>query len=72
MNGTLYFKEYKNNQWVWAPDVKSVPADKVVYKLNGKTNMTFDQLFPSYDWSINNGYNNLGSWVETAAKVAGR
>jgi hypothetical protein len=72
MNGTLYFKECENNQWVWASDVKSMPADKVVYKLNGKTNMTFDQLFPSYDWSINDGYNNLGRWVETAAKMAGR
>ena len=68
----VYFKEYKNNQWVWSSDVKSMPADNVVYKLNGKTNMTFNQLFHSYDWSINNGYNNLGIWVETAAKLAGR
>jgi hypothetical protein len=71
-NGTLYFKEYKNNQWALAADVKSMPADKVVYKLNGETNMHFNQLFPSYDWFTNNGYNNLGDWVETAATMAGR
>jgi hypothetical protein len=49
-----------------------MPADKVVHNLKGETNMHFEHLFPSYDWSNNNGYNNLGSWVEAAAKMAGR
>ncbi len=71
-NGMLYFKEYKNNQWVWASDVTSMPASKVVYNLSGYSNMFFNQLFPSYDWLINDGYKNLGNWVETAAKMAGR
>jgi MTH538 TIR-like domain (DUF1863) len=71
-NGTLYFKEYKNNQWVWASDVTSMPASKVVYKLSGYSNIFFNQLFPTYDWFTNDGYNNLGNWVETAAKMAGR
>lgn len=32
----------------------------------------FWQLYPTYDWVNNNGYNNLGDWVEKAAKKAGR
>src|SRR5205807_1276408 len=32
----------------------------------------FWELYPSYDWVTNNGYQNLGTWVEDAAKKAGR
>lgn len=32
----------------------------------------FGQLYPTYDWVNDDGYNNLGDWVEEAAKKAGR
>jgi hypothetical protein len=32
----------------------------------------FSELYPTYDWKINDGYNNIGSWIEAAAKKAGR
>jgi hypothetical protein len=32
----------------------------------------FWSLYPTYDWVINDGYNNLGKWVEEAAKKVGR
>jgi hypothetical protein len=32
----------------------------------------FWSLYPTHDWVQNNGYNNLGSWIEEAAKKAGR
>jgi hypothetical protein len=32
----------------------------------------FWELYPSYDWVLNDGYSNLGSWIEAAAKKAGR
>jgi hypothetical protein len=32
----------------------------------------FGQLYPAYDWVNDDGYNNLGKWVEKAAKKAGR
>lgn len=32
----------------------------------------FWQLYPTYDWKDHDGYNNFGSWVEKAAKQAGR
>ena len=32
----------------------------------------FSSLYKTYDWVQHNGYNNLSSWVESAAKKAGR
>lgn len=32
----------------------------------------FSSEYPCYDWVDNDGYNNLGSWIEAAAKKAGR
>jgi hypothetical protein len=32
----------------------------------------FSDLFPVYDWVEDNGYDNIGDWVEAAAIVAGR
>ena len=38
---------------------------------NGK-DVYFSTDYPCYDWVDDNGYNNLGSWIEAAAKKAGR
>lgn len=38
---------------------------------NGKP-VYFSSDYPCYDWVDNNGYSNLGSWIETAAKKASR
>jgi len=38
---------------------------------NGKS-VFFWQLYPTYDWVDDDGYNNFGKWVEKAAKAAGR
>lgn len=32
----------------------------------------FSELYPTYDWVDNNGYENLGDWIEMAALIAGR
>lgn len=32
----------------------------------------FSELYETYDWVDNDGYNNLSSWIEKAAKSAGR
>lgn len=32
----------------------------------------FWQLYPTFDWKHDNGYENLGKWIEDAAKKAGR
>lgn len=32
----------------------------------------FWQLYPTYNWINNNGYDNLGKWIEAAAQKAGK
>lgn len=32
----------------------------------------FSELYPVYDWVDDNGYENMGEWVERAALIAGR
>lgn len=71
-NGTLYFKEHDGTKWVWARDITSMSLHDVAYDLRGRTNFTFDAVFPTYDWVSNQGYANLGVWVASAATAAGR
>lgn len=40
-------------------------------KQNGRS-VSFDQIYKTYDWVLNDGYKNFGSWVEAAATAAGR
>jgi len=42
-----------------------------VYQSGGRT-YHFSELYPVYDWVLDNGYTNIGSWVEQAAKQAHR
>ena len=32
----------------------------------------FSSDYPCYDWVDDDGYNNMGKWIEAAAKKAGR
>lgn len=33
---------------------------------------TFSQIYRTYDWVTNNGFDNISAWIEAAAKAAGR
>ena len=67
----LRFKEYMTTGWQFARDVGSMPLKDVAYNLAGRTNHTFSTLFPIYEWDTEDGYYNLGTWIETAAREAG-
>jgi hypothetical protein len=71
-NNQVRFKEIKTTGWQPASDVGSMPLNEVAYNLRGCTNHTFSTIFPIYAWDSDDGYNNLGRWIETAAKQAGR
>lgn len=71
-NQTVGFKEIKTTGWQPASDVTTMPLSDVAYDLGGRNNHTFSSIFPIYDWTINRGYDNLGSWIEAAATHAGR
>jgi hypothetical protein len=68
----LRFREYMQSGWQFARDVGSMPLSDVAYNLDDKTNHTFATLFAIYDWQANDGYNNLGTWIEAAARQGGR
>jgi hypothetical protein len=66
------FKEYMTNGWQPARDVPTMPLSDVAYSLGQRTNHTFSTLFPIYDWTANEGYKNVGGWIEAAARTAGK
>lgn len=37
----------------------------------GGRKVSFSSIYKTYDWVDNDGYNNLATWVEVAAKAAG-
>ena len=49
----------------------SNPFDYIYPESNGRR-VYFSELYPTYDWTFNAGYNNFGDWVEQAAEAAGR
>ena len=47
------------------------PFRKWQFTKDGKT-INFTDAYPTYDWVDNDGRANMGAWIETAAKKAGR
>lgn len=66
------FKEYMTNGWQSARDVGSMRLNEVTYDLDTLTNHTLSNLFPIYDWDTDDGFSNLGEWIEAAASQAVR
>lgn len=66
------WKEKNNGAWGRYDEVPSMALSDVAYELKGEHNNTFACRFPIYDWVSDNGYENLGAWVEDAAKHAGK
>lgn len=68
----IRFKEYMTSGWQPARDVGSMALSDVTYDLAGLNNHTFSALFPIHEWDTDDGFNNLGDWIEAAAIQAGR
>jgi len=47
------------------------PFDTWYITKNGQK-IYFSQIYPTYDWVNDDGYNNIGDWIEAAAKKAGK
>jgi Cft2 family RNA processing exonuclease len=47
------------------------PLDYWFVEKNGRK-VYFSEMYKTYDWVNDDGYNNLSSWIEAAAKAAGR
>lgn len=53
-------------------DTKGSNAFGPIFKSRYDDKQYFYERFETYDWVTDDGYNNLGKWVEAAAKKAGR
>jgi hypothetical protein len=42
------------------------------YTYMSKSVISMSQIFPTYDWVYDEGYNNFSKWIENAARDAGR
>jgi len=47
------------------------PLDYWEIERNGEK-VPFSRIYQTYDWISDNGYNNIATWIENAAKAAGR
>ncbi|MCH7534881.1 MAG: TIR domain-containing protein [Bacteroidetes bacterium] len=47
------------------------PLDNFSIDVNGHAS-PLSLVYPTYDWLLDNGYNNIGDWVEDVAQIAGR
>lgn len=73
-NGQIYFAEIKNGQWVKYEDYTlSIPASNLWFTAPTTTTVTRISNHTSrYDYSAENGRENISKWIEIAAVNAGR
>lgn len=71
-NGLLgiYIHNKENSQGQKGMKGKN-PFDNWSITRNGEK-IPLSKLYPTYDWVDDNGYKNMGDWIEMAAKKAGR
>jgi hypothetical protein len=77
VNGMIRFKELQYNavaqttSWVWSQDFpRGFSPSSIALDLEDRINTTLEPYAYVYDWNLNNGCYNLGTWVEAAAKRA--
>ena len=71
-NGMLGIYIHQCKDFSGKPDVKgSNQFGEIGKDADGKP-VYFSVSYPCYDWIADDGYNNLGKWIEAAAKKAGR
>jgi hypothetical protein len=69
------FCEMIGGNWQLNPDVPSLPRNEFRIAIPGDAAqrvVTLDRIFPRYDWNAQNGYMNMGAWIESAARQVGR
>ena len=71
-NGMLGIYIHQCKDFAGKTDTKGSNAFGEIGKdVEGNT-VYFSTSYPCYDWIDDDGYNNLGKWIEAAAKKAGR
>lgn len=70
----FYEMQIESGKQVWHEytDAPGMALPDVVYDLGDKKYHTFSTLFSHHDWDSGKGRENIGNWIEAAAKKAGR
>ena len=71
-NGMLAIQIHNIKDWDSKTDTAGTNTFGELGKNSNGGSIYFWQVYPTYDWVVNNGYANLGTWVEEAAKKAAR
>jgi len=71
-NGLLCIRIHNMKDKDGNTDVKGDnPLDNFTVEQNGKE-VPLSQIYPTYDWVNDNGYENIGDWTEQAHQIASR
>ena len=77
--GILGIRIHKlENQYGYTDHQGQNPLDILTVNNNGRNTPLshlhngYDHIYKTYDWILNNGYHNIGNWIEEAARNAGR
>jgi len=68
-DGKAVYCEKKNGEWV---KFKDYPDCSLTFNKNYWTGKIYTFKHKTYDWIDDDGYNNIGKWIEEAAKQVGR
>lgn len=73
-NNKIYFAELKDGKWVKYSDyVPAIPASDLWFDApTSSTVVKLSKHCMRYDFAAQNGRENIGGWIETAAALAGR
>lgn len=66
----IYINELKNQSGYTDMHGKN-PFNNHYVEFNNQI-IYLSELYPTYNWALDNGYRNIGSWIEQAARQAGR
>jgi MTH538 TIR-like domain (DUF1863) len=72
-DGNIYFAEWNGEKWIKYADYSlAIPASTLWFAAPATTDvMQFSRYCSRYDFIANQGRDNIGSWIEIAAKAAG-
>jgi hypothetical protein len=71
-NGMLGIYLHNIKDWNGTTDTKGSDTFGELGKDSFGKSIYFWQRYTTYDWINDNGYDNLGSWIDAAARQAGR
>lgn len=73
-NCNFYLREYdvRSQSWQWYDYTRAVDLPRYLEAPGAGKVMSLDHGTPAYDWVGQNGYRNVGEWIDLAAADAGR